>query len=228
MTKNVFTTEIAHANIAADSASELLNAMRGAAATADEARIALCMAVYRFQNTGAWWVIDTYSGRADGFVQAVSDAVNGPCRPSETSDDYKKRWQGFRSSAYDLAKAGYLATFLSDNEWGTDFAARPYHLAIIAKIVGHEAMKGDAELTCSTASNLLERVSSGELVNASKLRAEVDRMLGKVASQSDSQVRTLMVSAKVLDIDDTTAADIKRMTESYMLSLVAMAKGRKA
>lgn len=228
MTKNVFTTEIAHANVALENASELLNAMRGAAATSDEARIALCMSVYRFQSTGAWWIIDGYSGRADGFVQAVSDAVNGPQRPSETAEDYKKRWQGFRSSAYDLAKAGYLATYLADNEWGTDFAARPYHLAIIAKIVGHPEMKGDAELTCSTASNLLDRVASGELVNAAKLRAEVDRMLGKAVTQSDSQVRTLMVSAKVLDIDDATAADIKRMTESYMLSLVAMAKGRKA
>lgn len=228
MTNVLFTTEIAHSNVALDIASNLLNAMRGAAATSDEARIALCMSVYRFQSTGAWWVIDTYSGRADGFVQAVSDAVNGPCRPSESPDDYKKRWQGFRSSAYDLAKAGYLATFLADHEWGTDFAARPYHLAIIAKLVGHASMGGDAELTCSTASNLLERVSSGELVNASKLRAEVDRMLGKAAPQSDSQARTIMVSCKVLDVDDDTAANIKKMTESYMLSLVAMAKGRKA
>lgn len=228
MTNVLFTTEIAHANVAADTASNLLDAMRGAAHTSDEARIALCMAVYRFQSTGAWWIIDGYSGRADGFVQAVSDAVNGLQRVNETADDYKKRWTGFRTSAYNLAKAGYLATFLSDNEWGTDTSARPYHLAIIAKIVGHEAMKGDVELTCSTASNLLDRVSSGELVNASKLKDEVDRMLGKAVTQSDSQVRTIMVSAKVLDIDDDTAANIKKMTETYMLSLVAMAKGRKA
>lgn len=227
MTKN-YTNEIAHAIVDASSASNLLATMRGAASSSDQARIALTMAVYRFQAAGAWWIIDTYSGRADGFVQAVSDAVNGPQRPSESSDDYKKRWQGFRSSAYDLAKAGYLATYLAENEWGTDTSARPYHLAIIAKLVGHPAMNGDAELTCSTASNLLERVSSGELINAAKLRTEVDRMLGKAAPQSDSQARTLMVSAKVLDIDDDTAANIKKMTETYMLSLVAMAKGRKA
>lgn len=225
MTK-IFTSEIAHANVDASSASNLLDVMRTAAHSVDQQQIVLAMAVYKFQDTGAWWIIDGYSGRPDGFVQAVSDAVRGPQRIQESDEDYKKRWQSYRSSAYDLAKAGWLATLLDQHDWGTDFSARPYHLAIVSKLVGHASMKGDMDLTLSTAANLLDRVASGELVDQGKLRNEVKRLMGESTPEAKGDLKTLMVSVKVSGLDEDQIARVKRMVEAYMKDAVALAGGK--
>ena len=230
MDRKMYTNEVKHAVVDAIAASNLLDVVHGAAEQIEEGNYALAVSIYRFFDSGAWYVIDKYSGRADGFVQAISDAVFNPQRVNESDEDYKKRWQSKRSWCYEQKRTGWLISTLRDNEWGGDWGDKPksYHLNIIGQLIEAPEMKGDVELICSTASNLLERVQSGELYSQPALRAEVKRMLGKAVPQSDNQPRTITVKMRVTGIDDEAADTIQKMIDAYAMSLVMLKGGKKA
>lgn len=225
----VWNPEITSSLVDAATASNMLDVIKGHAAQAHKARLASMIAVYEFRAKGGFWAIDAYKGDGEaGFEHAISDIVNGPQRPAESDDDYRKRWSGFRSTAHNMARAGYLLSFLSRNDWETDIAIRPHQLSIIAKVVGHAAMKGDANRTCSVASTLIDRVHSGELMDQGKLRAAVAEALGEsngLDAATDDK-KTVMVSVKASGLSDEQIKVVKAHAEATMRAMIAAMGGK--
>lgn len=225
----VWNPEITSALVDAATASNMLDVIKGHAAQAHKARLASMIAVYEFRAKGGWWAIEAYKGDGEaGFEHAISDIVNGPQGPTETDDDYRKRWTGFRSSAHNMARAGYLLSFLARNDWETDIAIRPHQLVVIARLVGHAAMKGDANRTCSVASTLIDRVAGGELKNMGKLKAAVAEALGE-SNGSDSATddkRSIMVAVKASGLTDEQIKVVKAHTEATMRAMIAAMGGK--
>ena len=220
--------EISSATCDAATASNMLDAVKAHAAASHKARLASMIAVYEFRAKGGFWVVDAYKGDGErGFEHAISDIVNGPQRPAESDDDYRKRWSGFRSTAHNMARAGYLLSFLARNDWESDIAIRPHQLAIIARVVGHAFMKGDANRTCSVASTLIDRVHSGELMDQSKLREAVAEALGESgASEATDDKKTVMVAVKASGLSDEQIKVVKAHAEATMRAMIAAMGGK--
>lgn len=143
---------------------------------ANYARITFCISVYEFFESAAWKCIPEYLSQSDGFVRSLSDYINGPKRDGEAEDCYTKRWNDFRSSAYELVKVGRLAVYLEEHEWACQTEASSEHCAFLSSLIDHPAFCGDVDLCCATIWNLLARVSSGELADIQDLKKEAGRL----------------------------------------------------
>ena len=221
------TNEVKHATVDAVTASNLLDVMFATGKNISDAEIQFYIAVFKFYDTGAWHVVDKYQGRANGFVQAVSDAKNLPQGTVETEEQYTERWKGFSSTAYNYKNAGKLAMKLANNDFGTDWPkVRAYHLVTCAQLLTSPNMKGDEQLALDTISNLLDRVGSGELVDQSKLRAEVKRLMGE-GQMAKGKTKKMVLSFDVEGLSDEEIKTIKSILETQGKGFIAMQLAKK-
>lgn len=174
---------------------------------------------YEYYSNGAWLVSPEYKSLGDkGWQFAACDFFSRGHRPMETAEQYAERVERFRSSAYNIRRAGYLLSILKRGNWYTANGVTPADLVTIAKIVGSAAMKGDLALICETAAGLIAGVESGEIKDSAELAAAVKAITGGGDPEVEvKKSRSVVVAFKVAgDADDDKVKAVKAAGEAAM------------
>ena len=223
----VFPESVEVATVTASEASNMLVRLADFQRAARQNTLSAMVEAYKVYVTGAVRLIPKYRNNPElGIINVVSDTLYGPQRTAETAEQYTQRWMKTRSTVYAYLKAGYLLTFLSNHNWLDEVSIRPHMLSIVARIVGHAAMGGDAEKTCAVAVDLINGVESGKIPNQEALRNAVRKVLGEDVDDTITDTKTVMVSVKASGLTDDQVKAIKAHAEATMRAMIAAMGGK--
>lgn len=216
----VFPEEVTIAKVTATEASNMLERLNEYQVAARQNTLAAMVEAFKVYDSGATLVSPKYKGDgAQGIIHAISDTLNGPQGVAETAEQYTMRWMKSKSTVYNYIRAGWLLSFLSDRKWLEECSIRPHLLCVIAQIVGHAAMGGDAEKTCAVAVDLINGVESKKIPNIGALRDAVRKVLGK---DTDAQIKDTMTIVISMKVSGLTEDQIKMCRESGRVSVQSM------
>lgn len=217
----VFQESITVATVTSAEASNMLDRLNGFQRAARQNTLAAMTEAYRIHATGATLVSPKYKDDgALGTRHAISDLLNGPQGVAESAEQYTIRWMKSKSTVYNYIRAGWLLSFLSERNWLDECSIRPHWLCVIAQIVGHASMGGDAEKTCAVAVDLINAVEAGKIPDIGTLRDAVRKVLGKDADAQIKDTMTIVISLKVSGL---TEEQVKMCRESGRVSVQSMA-----
>lgn len=212
-------TEVSTALVDTATAIAMAKAITGHVLAARKSTSDAYLAFYEYYSNGAWLATPEYKAMDDkGWMTACCDFFSRGQRALETEEQHAKRVKSFRSSAYNIRRAGYLLSILRRNNWYTPNGVTPADLVTIAQIVGSAPMKGDLALICETAAGLIAGVESGEIENSAELAAAVRAITGGGDPEVEvKKSRSVVATFKVVgDADDDKIKSVRAKGEAAM------------